>query len=313
MSFQAIRFYYIYAPADLGQYHWDGHFTGLVGVANTGNAVADMLVDQENYATISVSPNVNDAQWYEAGYVQDDWRLTPKLTLNLGVRYDYFQPYKENSGQQSNFIVTGPLGIGTGSGVLQFPESQRNIVLGAPLPQCAGQGQCQVQFVSNDRLVTSQKTDFAPRVGIAYYATARHCRPRGLWNLLRWAAVAKATATSAPIFPGRTTRASLLSNLRYGQLPFACRAGRYTPGWLAAGDQRRTVADIYLTAWLPLHRSEIKPPYTMTFSLGLAAADASQLRLHTDLCGQSYAPPGTLWSSQHRAWSVAARHQHQSV
>jgi hypothetical protein len=42
----------------------------------TGNAVADMLVDQENYAQISVSPNVNDAQWYDAGYVQDDWKLT---------------------------------------------------------------------------------------------------------------------------------------------------------------------------------------------------------------------------------------------
>ena len=47
VSFQAIRFYYIYAPADLGQYHWMGQFTGLVGVANTGSAVADMLVDQE--------------------------------------------------------------------------------------------------------------------------------------------------------------------------------------------------------------------------------------------------------------------------
>jgi len=35
-SFQAIRFYYIYAPADLGQYHWNGQYTGLVGVANTG-------------------------------------------------------------------------------------------------------------------------------------------------------------------------------------------------------------------------------------------------------------------------------------
>jgi hypothetical protein len=131
VSFQAVRFYYIYAPADLGQYHWDGQFTGLPGVANTGSAVADMIVDQENYAAISVSPNVNDAQWYNSAYAQDDWRLTPKLTLNLGVRYDYFQPYKENGGQQANFIVTGPLGIGTGSGVVQFPKSQQNISLGA--------------------------------------------------------------------------------------------------------------------------------------------------------------------------------------
>ena len=34
--------------------------------------------------TISVSPNVNDAQWYDAGYVQDDWKLTPKADLEPG-------------------------------------------------------------------------------------------------------------------------------------------------------------------------------------------------------------------------------------
>ena len=50
--FQAVRFYYIYAPADRGEYHWNGQFTGVPGVANTGNAVADMLIDQENYAAI---------------------------------------------------------------------------------------------------------------------------------------------------------------------------------------------------------------------------------------------------------------------
>jgi len=72
-SFQAIRFFYIYAPADLGQYHWNGQYAGLVGVSNTGNAVADMLVDQENYAAISASPRVNDAQWYDAGFPGPEW------------------------------------------------------------------------------------------------------------------------------------------------------------------------------------------------------------------------------------------------
>jgi outer membrane receptor protein involved in Fe transport len=30
-----------------------------------------------------------------AAYVQDDWRLTPKLTVNLGLRYAYVSPMKE--------------------------------------------------------------------------------------------------------------------------------------------------------------------------------------------------------------------------
>lgn len=168
VSFQAVRFYYIYAPSDLGQYHWDGQFTGLPGVPNTGSAVADMLADQENYAAVSVSPNVNDAQWYDAAYAQDDWRVTPKLTLNLGVRYDFFQPYKENSGRQANFVVTGPLGIGTGSGILQFPKSQQSIDLGAPFLSALAKDNVSVEFVNNDRLVTGQKLNFSPRIGFAY-------------------------------------------------------------------------------------------------------------------------------------------------
>jgi len=170
VSFQAVRFYYIYAPADLGQYHWSGQFTGLPGVANTGSAVADMLVDQQNYATISQSPNVNDAQWYDSAYAQDDWKITPKLTLNLGVRYDYFQPYKENSGAQANFVATGPLGISTGSGVYQLPKSQQNVDLGTPFLNILAKDNVSVQYVDNERLVTAQKTNFAPRIGFAYAA-----------------------------------------------------------------------------------------------------------------------------------------------
>lgn len=174
VNVQAIRFFYIYAPADQGQYHWDGQYTGIPGsTAPTGSAVADMLVDQENYATISHSPNVNDAEWYNAAYVEDDWKIRPNLTLNLGVRYDYFQPYKENAGEQSNFVVTGPLGIGTGSAVLQFPASQRNLDLGSPFLSLLAKDNVTVQFVSNDRLVTAQKTNFAPRVGFSWRALPR--------------------------------------------------------------------------------------------------------------------------------------------
>jgi hypothetical protein len=37
-------------------------------------------------------------QRYNAGYIQDDWRITSKLTLNLGFRYEYTSPYGEKSG-----------------------------------------------------------------------------------------------------------------------------------------------------------------------------------------------------------------------
>jgi hypothetical protein len=47
-----------------------------------------------------------------AGYVQDDWRVTPKLTLNLGIRYEYFTPITEKNGNISNVV------LGTGAQTL---------------------------------------------------------------------------------------------------------------------------------------------------------------------------------------------------
>jgi len=170
VSFQAVRFSYLFAPASLGLYYYNGAFTGLPGVSFTGSAVADFLADQMSSSNLANAPNVNDAQWYRAGYVQDDWKISRRLTLNLGLRYDYYQPYKENSGQQGNFVVTGPLGLGTGSAVYQLPTRARNVNLGAPFLSTLAKDNVSVQYVDNERLVTGQKTNFAPRVGFAFQA-----------------------------------------------------------------------------------------------------------------------------------------------
>jgi hypothetical protein len=180
VSFQAVRFGYLYAPASLGQYyfgpqsggsnHGQGVYTGIPGNSNTGYDVADFLAGQANYADIANAPNIRDAQWYDSAYAQDDWKVSPKLTLNLGLRYDYYQPYKEVGGQQANLIVTGPLGIGTGSGVYQLPNSQRNLNLGTPFLSTLAKDNITLQYTDNERLANAQKTNFGPRIGFAYQA-----------------------------------------------------------------------------------------------------------------------------------------------
>src|SRR5580698_3748239 len=302
-SFQAIRFYDIYAPADLGQYHWDGQYTGLVGVANTGSAVADMLVDQENYATISVSPNVNDAQWYDAGYAQDDWKLTRRLTLNLGVRYDFFQPYKENGGEQSNFVVNGPLGIGTGSGILQFPKSQQNIVLGAPLLNALAKDNVTVQFVDNDRLVTSQKSNFAPRIGLAY-SPRNNTVVRAGFGIFYGGLQSEGNGNLGANFPYSNQASFFAPTCVQGNCPSLASQGvSLQAGLLPATNGGQLQTFISQPGFHSID-PEIKPPYTMTYSFGVqqqvspnmafTLTYVGNLSRHLELYGAPNTAPG-LW------------------
>ena len=77
-------------------------------------------------------------------YVQDDYRLTPKLTLNLGLRYDVFPPWEEIKDRQSNFDPS------TGLFVVASPNATINGVR------------------VGRRLQTYSKGDVGPRFGAAY-------------------------------------------------------------------------------------------------------------------------------------------------
>ena len=47
---------------------------------------------------------------YYAGYFQDDIKVKPRLTVNLGIRYEYFGQLTENYGAQSNFLPAATVG-----------------------------------------------------------------------------------------------------------------------------------------------------------------------------------------------------------
>ena len=174
VSFQAIRVFDRYAAAPTGQYFFNGQFTSKVGSSiTTGAGTADFLAGQMHEADIWTSPPINDAQWYDSAYVQDDWKLTPRLTLNLGVRYDHYEPYKEVAGDQASFVATGNLGIATGTGVYELPSRSRNQNLGAPFLAVLAKDNVTLSYVGNERLASGQNTNFAPRVGLSFEATPR--------------------------------------------------------------------------------------------------------------------------------------------
>ncbi len=69
-------------------------------------------------------------------FVQDDWKVNNRLTLNLGLRYDLFLPFSEANGRYSIFSI-----------------DQRKVIV-------AGGG--------GDRIISTDKNNFGPRIGFAY-------------------------------------------------------------------------------------------------------------------------------------------------
>jgi hypothetical protein len=168
VEFESIRFSTLAPPYSRGTYGFNGQYSSDPGVSFTGFGPADFLTDQINSASLSNLSTVYNNRWYRAGYAQDDWRIKGRLTLNLGVRYEYFQPYKENSGAQANFFASGPLGVATGVGTLLIPTERKSTPLAASFLAALAQDNVTLQYDGDPHLANAQDTNFSPRVGFAF-------------------------------------------------------------------------------------------------------------------------------------------------
>ena len=132
-------------------------FTGLY----TGYDFADFLLGLSQQASAqygATSYHFRGNVWN--GYVQDDWRVRSNLTLNFGVRYEYFAPLTETNNQLVNLDIAPGV---TAVTPVCAPGS------GAPATECApGVGPYSGAYPSS--LVNPDRNNFAPRIGIAWKA-----------------------------------------------------------------------------------------------------------------------------------------------
>ncbi len=123
-----------------GRFGFSGEFTADNPSSGdgSGNGLADMLLGNPTTSVISTLTYLGNRQRSFGGFVQDDYKVSQSLTLNIGVRYDYTTPITEANNRQSNFnFATGQIVV-------------------------AGQNG------ASDGLVTTDKNDFSPRLGIAW-------------------------------------------------------------------------------------------------------------------------------------------------
>lgn len=137
-----------------GTFNFTAAQTGIPGVNFVGHSFASFLLGGVNNASLGVPLGLAGRTLYYAGYAQDDFKVTPNLTLQLGLRYEYQPPAVEKYDRTSNFdlTVTDPL---TGmKGAVVF----------------AGEG---AGRTGRRTFVESDKTNFSPRIGGAYALTDR--------------------------------------------------------------------------------------------------------------------------------------------
>jgi len=184
---QYVKFSTLQPAYSRGSFDYNGQYTDIPQQNNGATGLAQLLLTPtastvpngvdfsggSNSINASNNNKTYDQKTYLAAYLQDDWKVNAKLTLNLGLRWDFFGPINETNGGQANFVPSGPpngvptfLIPATGKDNRSLSASFVNLLAkdGIKLEQTDRYGQ---------GLLKVQKTNFAPRVGFAYQVSPK--------------------------------------------------------------------------------------------------------------------------------------------
>jgi hypothetical protein len=180
--YQNIFFGSTQPPYARGEYSWNGSYTSLVNVLDTSTGRANLLLNQipslvpggvdfaggTNVLRASPFGAVDAFKTYHGAYAQDSWHVSSKLSVNYGLRWDWFSREQERESEQANMVIGSP------SQYLIPADWKSKPLSPSFVSNLAKDG---IQLVYTDEfgsgLGKMPKTNFAPRVDAAYEITPK--------------------------------------------------------------------------------------------------------------------------------------------
>jgi hypothetical protein len=183
-EFRPIQFPFFQVPYPHGEMNFSRNETALPSTAkdaggqngtfaaDTGDNVASFLLGAIDGGQISTTNFISSTKKAYAAFVQDDWKVSSKLTVNLGVRYELFSPIGEKFGRQSSYDqqnTTLYIPSGPNQNAPLPPNFNSAVTINGntypalfTTPITVSRGQVGQYIIPWDKL------DIGPRIGLAY-------------------------------------------------------------------------------------------------------------------------------------------------
>jgi carboxypeptidase family protein/TonB-dependent receptor-like protein len=194
-EWQHVKFSTLQPPWSRGQFDFNGIYTDIPNLGGNNSGIAQFLITPK-LNSLGSGPNFPDfvggpsdgannnsmfvsnisltdnGKNYYGAYVNDDWKISQKLTINLGLRWDFFGLVYEHHANQANFV---PAGAPTNTAMYIIPPGKNANNLSPSFLSLLTQDG--ITLAVTDKygkgLGNSQKSNFAPRVGAAYQVSPK--------------------------------------------------------------------------------------------------------------------------------------------